>query len=246
MAKLIFLLLVPVTAFCFSQENSDSTKHPLKVSVEVSVNSNGIAPIPAFAYGKPTAMANILLEKNRFSYNPQLSYGFNIKPWIIDNWFRYKWIARPKFELRTGLNLSMFFSEYKPPEPDEAMWRGQRWVAIELAGLFRLSGTSTLSLMAWYDKGLETGTISGCFINFIFDKTDIRIGKKILLALNLQTFYINYTDENDGFFVAPKITFSVKRIPVFLLGQVIQPLSTNISPSPGLQWNIGIGYTIKW
>ncbi len=248
MRKLLFFIFVLAVNVAISREKtdttkvkSDTTKHPLKVSGDVSFNSNGIAPIPAFALGKPTIMANIILTKNRFSYNPQLSYGLNFKPWIIDNWFRYKMIVKPKFELRAGLNISMFFSEYETP--DAEIWQGQRWIALELAGLYRISKTSSLGLMVWYDKGLEDGTITGYFINFVADKADIRISKHILMGINVQTFYINYTDNNDGFFISPKVSFSLIKPSFFIFGQFIQPLTSNIDPYPNFQWNIGIGYS---
>jgi hypothetical protein len=133
MRKLFFIIFSIIATFAISKEKSDTTKSPLKVSGEVTLNSNGIAPIPAFALGKPTISANITLKKNRFSYNPQLSYGLDFKPWIIDNWFRYQLMETPKFELRTSLDISMFFSEYETP--DEVIWRGQRYMALELAGV---------------------------------------------------------------------------------------------------------------
>lgn len=147
---------------------------------------------------------------------------------------------KPKFEMRAGFNISMFFSEYKTP--DEEIWRGQRYIAFELAGKYNLSRTSSLSLMAWYDKGLDPGTITGYFFNFVFDRSDISVGKYLLLAVNLQTFYIDYTDENDGLFISPKISFSVRNVPAFLFYQGIHPLISNISPYPDFQWNIGLGY----
>ena len=248
MRKLIFLTLFLVVNTAISKEKadttstkSDSTKHPLKVSGDVSLNTNGIAPIPAFALGKPTVMANIILTKNRFSYNPQLSYGLNFKPWIIDNWFRYKMIVKPRFELRVGLDISMFFSEYETPDAD--VWQGQRWLAFELAGFYKFTKTSSLGLMVWYDKGLEEGTISGFFFNLVAEKTDIRISKQIDMAINIQTFYIDYTDNNDGFFISPKISFSLKKPAFFAFGQFIQPLASTIDPYPDFQWNIGIGYS---
>jgi len=247
MRNFLIIIFSIIATFAISKEKpdsikvkSDSTKFPLKISGEVSLNSNGIAPIPAFALGKPTIMANITLRKNRFSYNPQLSYGLDFKPWIIDNWFRYQIIDEPKFELRTSVNISMFFSEYQTP--DESVWRGQRYAALELAGIYKPSKNSSISLMVWYDKGFDTGTITGYFINLVGDVIDIGIGKHVLMAVNLQTFYINYTDENDGLFISPKISFSVRNIPAFIFGQAIQPLISNISPYPDFQWNIGLGY----
>jgi hypothetical protein len=95
---------------------------------------------------------------------------------------------------------------------------------------------------AIYGIRIGGGTITGYFINLVGDLRDIRLGKHVLMAANLQIFYINYTDENDGLFISPKISFSVRNIPAFLFGQVIQPLFSNIDPYPDFQWNIGLGY----
>jgi hypothetical protein len=240
MRKLFIIIFFVITTFAYSKEKSDSTKSPLKVSGEVTLNANGIASVPAFALGKPTITANIKLNKNRFSYDPQLSYSLDFKPWFIDNWFRYQLLETPKFELRTSLNISMFFNEYETP--DEVVLRGQRYMAFELAGMYKPSRTSSISLMAWYDNGLDSGTITGYFINLVGDLTDIRLGKHFLMAANLQIFYLNYTDENNGLFISPKISFSISNIPFFVFSQGIQPLISTKNPYPDFQWNIGLGY----
>jgi len=237
----IFFTLLIVAHSAFAGEKSDSTKSPLQVSGMISLNSNGIAPIPAFALNKPAFSANLSFRKNRFSYDPQLSYGLNLKPWIIDNWFHYKLIANPSFELRTGINVSMFFSEYNTP--NDKIWQGQRYTSFELAGFRKVTQGLTLGLMYWYDLGIEPETISGYFINFVADQSDIGIGKHLLLAANIQLFYIDYTDNNDGLFIAPKISFSLRKVPLSLFAQGIQALISNISPYPSFQWNIGIGYS---
>jgi len=241
MKRALFLIFWIVATLAIAREKSDSTKNPLLISGELTFNSNGIAPIPAFALGKPTIMANITLRKNRFTYNPQLSYGLDFKPWIIDNWFHYKLVEKPKFEMKAGINISMFFSEKKTP--DEDFWQGQRYIAFEIAGKYKLSQTRSLGLMLWYDNGIDPGTITGYFLNLVFDQSDIRIGKNLLLAINLQTFYIDYTDENDGFFISPKVSCAVRAVPAFLFIQAIIPLTSNISPYPEFQWNIGLGYS---
>lgn len=223
-----------------SGERSDTTKVPVKISGEVSLNLNGIAPIPAFALGNPAVIANASVQKGRFSYDPQIAYGFNFKPWIIDNWFRYKIWNSPRFEIRMGIDISMFFSDYQGP--DGTILQGQRYVALELAGKYKISGNSSLSLMCWLDRGIEDGTISGYFIDLVYDIWDIRLGKNVLLAVNLQAFGIDYTDNNDGFFISPKVTFSSPKLPIVLFGQGIVPVATNMEPQPEFQWNIGIGY----
>lgn len=241
MRGLLFFTLFLSSFYGFCSEKSDSTKHPLKVSGTISFNTNGMAPVPAFAYGKPVVSSNISFTKNRFSYDPQFSYGLNIKPWILDNWFHYKIIKQPKFDLRTGVNISMFFSELQTP--DEAVWRGQRYTTFELAGFFYLPKSRTIGLMYWYDYGIDPGTIKGSFINLEASQSNIPLGRQLLLAVYIQAFYIDYTDNNDGFFISPKLTLSTRKFPVSIYCQGLMPITSNMSPYPSFDYNIGVGYT---
>jgi len=241
MKVLIIFIFCSISILAIPNEKPDSLKSHVEVSGVVSLNSNGIAPIPYFALGKPALISNISISKNRFSYDPQLAYGFDMRPWIMDNWFHYKLISKPEFELRTGINTSMFFSALD--STGEKIWRGQKYMAFELAAIYKFSQTSSVSLMTWLDRGLEDGTVSGYFINLVGDMSDIAIGKHILMAVSLQTFYINYTGKNDGLFISPKISFSSRNLPIVIYSQGIQPLICNISPFPSFQWNAGIGYS---
>lgn len=236
-----FVLYFLFTA-AYSHVIADSSDTKLKVYGNVSLNSNGVASIPAFSLGKPAIIATLILSKNRFSYEPQLAYGLNFKPWYIDNWMRYKIIKRSAFELRTGVNVSAFFSEYTGT--DDVILQSQKYFAMELSALYRISSGSTLLLAYWNDRGQDKGTLKGHFINVIAEKSDIVIGKYLMATGTLQVFYINYDGNNDGIFVSPKVSSSIKNIPFTIFFQGIQPLETNISPSPGFRWNLGISYTL--
>lgn len=241
MRTFLFIAFLGVTTFVLAKEKSDSISLPWDFSGAVGLNSNGIAPVPSFALGEPAYSLSLSVKKNRFSYDPQISYSWDFKPWIIDNWFHYKIVDNPQFELRTGINVSMFFSKYKTP--DETLWHGQRYNTLELAGIFKPTKTSWFGLMLWYDKGWDTGAVSGYFIDLVADKSDIAFGKHILMAINVQLFYIDYTDYNDGIFISPRITLSTRKHQAFsLFYQGIHPLITNIVPDPNFQWNIGIQY----
>ncbi|MDO9581093.1 MAG: hypothetical protein Q7J06_11120 [Bacteroidales bacterium] len=226
----------------YSQQNADSSKIKLKANATVSINSNGIATIPAFSLDKPAIMASIALVKNRFSYEPLLAYGLDLKPWFIDNWLHYVLVRKPAFQLRTGFNISSFFSEYKVI--DEAFLQGQRYFAFELTGVYKPSPNNSLTLAYWNDRGQEQGTIKGHFISLIGERSGINIGKQVLLSAALQIFYINYDGNNDGLFLSPKISSSVRNVPFSLYFQATQTLDTIISPFPGFRWNLGLSYTL--
>lgn len=238
---LIFLINLACSYTC-SQENIDSIKKKLQSSVTFSINSNGISSIPAFSLGKPAVMADITLTKNRFTYEPVLAFGLEMKAWFIDNWIRYRIINKPLFVLRTGLNFSTFFSDYK--SDDTEIRRSERYFAIELTGIYKFSSTSSILFSYWNDRGQETGSLTGHFINIIAEKKDLPIGNTFLISGYFQLFYVDYDGNNDGLFISPRLSSSVKNLPISLYFQIIQALKSNITPNPGFRWNIGLSYTI--
>ena len=242
------LLLFFIFPHSYSIEPADSSKTKLKASAIFSLNTNGISSIPAFSLGKPAVIASVSLVKNRFSYDPQLAYGLNFKAWFIDSWLHYKLIDRPHFEFRPGFNFSTFFSDYTASGEtvikDETIRQAQRYFTIEFTGICKFSSNSSLTIGYWNDRGQDKGTLLGHFFNLIGEKSDINIGRSILLTADLQIFYIEYQGKNDGLFLSPKITSSLRNVPFSVFFQPIQALYSNITPFPGFRWNLGIAYSL--
>ncbi len=242
MRILICLVVFFIFNFSYSFENPDSSKTDLKAGCNVSINSNGISSIPAFSLGKPAIVAAVGLAKGRFSFDPTLAYGFDRRPWYIDSWLHYILVDKPVFKLRTGVNISMYFSQYKLP--DKQILQGERYLAFELAGFWYLTPKSYLSILYWNDNGMEPGIISGHYISLAAERTEIGLWNDFLLSANIQLFYINYDGNNDGLFLSPKISSSVRNIPLSIFFQATQAIKTNISPFPGFKWNLGLSYTL--
>jgi hypothetical protein len=238
----ICLLLLCISTIAFSQENEAKFKNKLEPTASFSLNSNGFAPVPAFSLGKPAFIASVNITKGRFSYAPTLAYSLEMKPWFIDNWLQYKFIIKPEFVLRAGLNFSTFCSELTVN--DDEILQAERYFAYALTGTYKFSPVSTITIDYWNDNGQEKESLRGHFINLAFDRSKIKLGKNILLSLNLMLFYINYDGNNDGFFVSPTILFSMKNIPSALILQASQAIQSNIVPWPGFKWNIGISYKL--
>jgi hypothetical protein len=236
------LIFIFIFTLASSQEESVASKKKLQASATVSINSNGIASIPAFSLGKPAIMAAISLVKNRFSYTPTLAYGLDLRPWFIDNWLNYKIVRRKAFDLTLGFNISTFGSKYNLP--DGSVWEAQRYFAYAMTGVYRATDKNSFTVAYWNDNGQEKGTLRGHFINFVAERSDMAIGENVLLTADVQVFYINYDGNNDGFFVSPKISSTIKNIPFSLFFQGTQAISSNISPFPGFRWNIGLSYTL--
>lgn len=239
LAFLLFLLLFSVS---LAQDPDDGKGSLLEAEAKISLNSNGIAYIPAFSLDKPAVIGALSLKKGRFSYDPQLSYGLNLKPWIIDNWFHYRIVDRSVFELKAGGVFSAFFSELETP--DEPVLQVQKYLAAELVASYNFAPFSSLAFTYLIDRGQDPGTLNGHFFNLQAERSGIRLGQKGILLASLQVFYINYTGHNDGLFTAANLWASVRDFPFSVFFQGIQDLWTNMDPSPAFKWNVGLAYAI--
>lgn len=239
LASLLFLLLFTVSQ---AQERAEGKRSPLEAKASISLNSNGIAYIPAFSLDKPALIGTLSLKKGRFSYDPQLSYGLNLKPWIIDNWFHYRFVDREAFKLKVGGVFSAFFSELKTPE--ELVLQAQKYLAAELVASYHFTPLSSLAFTYLIDRGQDPGTLSGSFFDLKVERSEIKLGQKGLLLASIQVFYIDYTGNNDGLFTAGLLSASLLNFPLSVFFQGIQDLWTNMDPSPEFKWNVGLAYQI--
>jgi hypothetical protein len=231
-----------LTTISMASEPGDSTISKLKTNASISLNSNGIATIPAFSLDKPAVIASLSLAKGRLSYDPMLAYGLDRRPWFIDNWIHYKIIDRPSFELVTGMNISMYFSN--TGISDDIILKGERYFALAIKGTYRISPDNSLSFSYWNDRGQDAGTLKGHYLSLTGEMNNIGIGEHLIFGWNVQLFYINYDGNNDGLFVSPTISSSYRGLPISIFWQATQPVSTNIQPSPVFKWNIGISYSL--
>jgi hypothetical protein len=235
-----FLSLFFVISSCFASEKLDSTKSRFSLTGNLSINSNGMASIPAFSLGKPALMASFALQKKRFSYDPVVAYGLNFRPWIFDNWLHYRPINNERFELRIGADFSMFFSEYD--DDGQTILQGQQYITFEIAGFYKFGRGNSIGLMYWNDNGQDHGTMDGDFYNIVYDMPAVEAGRYLVLSVNVQFFYIDYTGKNDGLFISPRISGLRKGIPLAPFFQVTQGIKSNVEPFPGFRWNVGIEY----
>jgi hypothetical protein len=238
----ICLLIVTFPALCFSQEKNDTLKNKLEPYLSFSLNSNGIAPIPAFSLDKPAIIANVGIAKGRFSFDPGLAYSLQGKAWYIDSWLHYKIIMRPKFELRLGLNFSTFCSGFSVN--GEKIQMAERYFTFSFTPTYKFSRVSSLSFDYWSDNGQEKTSIKGHFFDLVYDRSEISLGKKALMGINLMLFYINYSGNNDGLFISPRISLGIRNFPSSLFIQASQSIVTDILPFPGFRWNLGINYAL--
>jgi hypothetical protein len=91
LCKNAFLLFVlfNLSFLAFSQK-SDSTKVDNYFGGTVTVTNNGISLIPTFSIDKPAVLFDLTAGRGKLSFEPQLRFSLDGKPWTFFFWWRYK------------------------------------------------------------------------------------------------------------------------------------------------------------
>jgi hypothetical protein len=99
--------------------------------------------------------------------------------------------------------------------------------------------------MYWSDNGIEPGSISGHYGSITGEINNVNIGESLFFSGSVQLFYINYDGNNDGFFVSPRLAWNYGNLPLSLFFQASQVIQSNIEPSPGFRWNVGVDFSFN-
>jgi hypothetical protein len=243
LSVLVILMILSVVAF--SQE-SDSLPTVRQLKGAVTVTNNGISVIPTFMLGKPAVMFDLGVSGKRLSFEPQLRFALEGKPWSFIFWWRYKVIREKKFTLNVGVHPAIAFRETQMIVDGESrdMLVAQRFFAEEVVPTFRISEKLSLGLYYLHANGLDKGTTKNTdylSLNTVF--SNIRLVEDISLKLNPQ-LYLLKMDELHGYYVTSTFTVSKKDFPVTLSSVVNQVIKTDI-PSKDLVWNLSLVYAFS-
>ncbi len=74
-----------------------------------TITNNGISLIPTFSLGKPATILTMSLGKGRFSFDPELRYSLEAKPWSLMLWARYKVLKINRLLLTLGGHPALVF-----------------------------------------------------------------------------------------------------------------------------------------
>lgn len=130
-----------LTTMALAQE-VNSVPEPIQLHGALSVTNNGFSFVPTFTLGKPAAILDLSVSHKRLSFDPQLRFSLEGKPWSIVFMWRYKLIRQDKFQLQAGSHLPAlaFSSEsYEENGIVNERIRVQRFLPFDLAANYKVS-----------------------------------------------------------------------------------------------------------
>ena len=222
----------------------DSTRYKPELSGVITLTSNGISQIPAYSLDKPAISAFFYLKLKRFSYEPDINYGIDGRPWGMGNSFMYLVADKKKLKFKSGLALGLAFSYPEVLQGGEMIKinKSERYLIAKFIPSYLISNKTTLSINYWNAHNLEQKSINSInFLSAVLSILNVSVSQRIYCSIFPQIFYLN-VDGEDGIFFSPTAAFGIKNFPLYLSSQVNATLYTNMGSDPGFKWNVAINY----
>jgi hypothetical protein len=211
----------------------------------VTVTNNGISMIPTFSIGKPAVVFDIAAKGKRLSFEPQLRFALEGKPWSFIFWWRYKLYNDSKWAINIGAHPAITFKTQitNINGVNQEQLVGYRYLAGEFAPNYKIAKNATIGIYYMFSKNIETlGIKDNHYLTLNASISQIHITDDIMVKVNPQVYYLRM-DALDGFYTSAITNISKKNCPIsvsFLLNKAIH---TRINTNELFKWNASIIYS---
>lgn len=209
-----------------------------------SITQNGISLVPSFSLGEPAAIFDIKMIKGKFSFEPDLRFALEGKPWSFLFWFRYKAIEKERFSLRIGAHPAMNFRTVNIIRNGQAedLIETRRYLAAEIAPNYNISDRVSVGMYYLRGQGFDEGVKTTNFLVLNSSFTNLFISKHYYLNITPQVYYLT-TDDDRGYYMASFITLARKDFPLSVSSILNKAIDTEIVPEDDFTWNISLNYS---
>lgn len=245
--KFICLLLVFFLSAHANSQNPDSTKLITHIGGAVTVTNNGISLIPTFSLGDPAAIFNLLIAKNKLSFEPEFRFALEGKPWSMVFWWRYNLLQNDKYSVNVGAHPAILFRTVIDSSNGEQNERleAHRYFATELSPRMNLNKNVSIGVYYLYSHGFDKTAINNThFITFNTSISNIRFTRFFFLRFVPQVYYLKM-DHNDGFYISSVLTLGMRKLPLSFQSIMNKEIESEISTRRSFVWNVSVIYSFS-
>lgn len=225
-------------------QSTDSTEKINYFGGFVTLTNNGISFLPSFSLGRPAALFNMKVGR-KLTFEPELRFGLDGKPWAFIFWWRYKFLSERRFQIRVGAHPSILFSTMPVTvdgvTSDKLIAR--RYVAGEISPDFYI--TKLISVGMYYLKGygLQDDAVKNTdFITLNAKFHDIGLSKRLSLGFYPQFYYLKMDDTN-GFYFSSRQALNIKDFPLSIQCIINVPIESDVVGGQDFVWNVSLVYS---
>jgi hypothetical protein len=245
----ILLFFFTLTAFAHNSfaQKSDSLRIPNNFSGAVTVTTKGISTIPNLTLGKPAAIFDLSLGKRNLTFEPQLRFALEGRPWSFLFWWRYKLVKAEKFRVTIGAHPALSFktTATETGGVTEKTTKVYRYLAAELSPSYLLSKNTSLGMYYLYSRGIEKIlTRNTNLIALRGNVSNIKITNQVFLGLSPQVYYLKM-DEHDGFYLNSSLSLAKNNFPFSLSAMFNKRIKSDIPSDNDFIWNVSLRYAFN-
>jgi len=208
----------------------------------VQLTNNGISLVPTFSLGDPALIFDLKFVKGRHSFEPDMRFALEGKPWAFIFWYRYQAVRSGKFSMRVGAHPAINFRTVTVIKDGEEarVIQARRYLAAEVAPSYALSEHVRIGMYYLTAVGFDEGTRRTHFLTLNAGFTDISLGKKLYAAVAPQVYYLRM-DQEDGLYTTANLTLAIREFPL-ALGAILNQEITSEIDSEAFNWNLSLIY----
>ncbi len=246
--RIWMVILLTLLVFRNIAQTIDSTqKVPSYFGTAISVTNNGISLLPSFTLGKPALIVELVLGKGKLSFEPQLRFALEGKPWSFVFWGRYKLIKSNKFFMNVGTHPAVAFKTVKITNngSTQEMQVAQRYWAAEFAPTFVTGKHSNVGLYYLTSHGFEQdATQYTHFVSLRSSFNQLSLSKDWRLSVAPQLYYLKM-DATDAVAFSSSFTLSKDHYPLSLSSVINKTIQTTIPGMKDFIWNVSLIYSFN-
>lgn len=240
----LFIIFFLVFAEFATAQEEDERRFLDDFKGTVSVTNNGISLIPSFSLGDPALLFDLKFKKGKFSFEPDMRFALEGKPWTFIFWFRHRLVEKEKFTLRIGAHPAINFRTIPIMRngQTEDILEARRYLAAEVAPTFNLTENISVGVYYLHGRGFDDGVKQTNFFVLTSTIKNLFFTDRYYLNVTPQAYYL-VTDDIDGYYVAGFLTLARKDFPISISSILNKAIATEIAPEDDFTWNISLVYS---
>lgn len=230
----------------FSQ-TGDSSKTISHFSGSISVTHNGISLVPTFSLGKPATIFLLSVGGKRLSFEPDLRFALEGKPWSFLFWWRYKVLPSGKFRLTVGAHPALNFRTMRLFVNGDStnVIVARRFLAGEIVPNYSITKNVSVGVYYLFSRGFDINVPRNShFLTINSSISNIKLPGELYMKLTPQFYYLKQ-DARDGFYFSSSMSLAKKNFPLSVSAIINKTVSGNILGSKNFVWNTSLVYSFN-
>tara|TARA_R110000744_G_scaffold318727_2_gene425080 strand:- start:116 stop:898 length:783 start_codon:yes stop_codon:yes gene_type:complete len=209
-----------------------------------SITHNGVSLVPSFSLGDPALLFDLKFTKEKLSFEPDMRFSLEGKPWTMLFWFRYKAIEKEKFSLRVGAHPGLNFRTVNVIRngQNEDLLESRRYIGAEVVPNYKITERFSVGIYYLYGRGLDEGVKETNFLVANASFTQIPLSKTVFMNFTSQVYYLT-SDKLTGYYTSAFLTLAKINCPFSLTGVINKGISTQILPDDDFTWSVLLNYS---